>query len=94
MEEPWTPRQIQRVRWYYVSQALGRGERREDDSAYEYASEVLKGSPAEGKSGAMKNGYDEMQKILPVAQQRPRTWRRRPPQPWKRRPVERNSSAA
>jgi hypothetical protein len=35
----------------------------------------------------MKNGYDEMQKVLPVAQQRPRTWRRRPPQPWKRRPV-------
>ena len=75
-EEPWTARQIQRLRWFYVCQALDQGERREDDSAYEYAADKLRGSPAEGGVDTMKKGYDEMQRDLPVAQQRPRTWRK------------------
>lgn len=77
-EEPWTSRQIQRLRWFYVCQALDQGERRLDDSAYEYAADKLRGSPAEGEVDTMKKSYDETQRDLPVAQQRPRTWRRRP----------------
>jgi len=77
-EEPWTRRQIERVRWFYVCAALGRGLRREDDGAYEFAARALKGSPAEGSLHMMKKSYDQMQKDLPVNQQRPRTWRPRP----------------
>lgn len=77
-EEPWTSSQIQRLRWFYVCQALDQGERREDDGAYEYAEDILRGSPAEGGVDSMKKAYDAMQRDLPAAQQRPRTWRRRP----------------
>jgi hypothetical protein len=76
-EEPWTVRQIQRLRWFYVCQALDQGERREDDGAYEYAANILRGSPAEGGVDSIKKAYDAMQRELPAAQQRPRTWRRR-----------------
>lgn len=77
-EGPWTLAQIQRLRWFYVGQALDQGKRREDDSAYEYAADKLRGSPAEGEVDTMKKSYNKMQRELPIAEQRPRTWRRRP----------------
>jgi hypothetical protein len=64
------------MRWAYVREGLDqRGKRW--DSAYEYAADVLKGSPAEAGPDMMKKSYDEMQEKLPPALRRPRTYRPR-----------------
>jgi hypothetical protein len=47
------------------------------DEAYKRASELLKGSDAEGTPDTMHAGYKSWEKSLPTEQRRPRTYRRR-----------------
>lgn len=72
-----TPEQIDWLRWRAVCKALAAGNKRMDDSAYEEAARLLKDTPAAAKPSSMKRSFDKMQRELPEAQQRPRTWRPR-----------------
>ena len=61
LQQPWTRRQVQLLRWHYVREGRDRL-RKSWDEAYEYASACLSGSPAEAGPDAMKKAYDEVQK--------------------------------
>ena len=85
LQPPWTYSRIQLARWSFVCEGLDIGEGW--DGAFEYASEALKGSPAEAGPDMMKKSYDYMQARLPPAQRRKRTWKRGPPRTRKRTPL-------
>jgi hypothetical protein len=74
VQQLWTRRQILLMSWSYVCEGVKRygwG-----GSAYKYAANMLKGSPAEAGPEMMKKRYIKMQGKLPPAQRRPRTYRR------------------
>jgi hypothetical protein len=76
-QEPWTWQQIHLMRWSYVCEAIKRGETWGDEGVYEYASRMLKGTPAQAGASMMKKSYDMMQRKLGQNQRRARTYRRR-----------------
>jgi hypothetical protein len=59
---PWTLEEVHLYRWFYVRQALAKGERMVDDSAYDYAAAAVADTPARGGAGTMKKSYDWVQK--------------------------------
>jgi hypothetical protein len=73
----WTPYQIKWRSWCYVCEGLDEFELESLD-AYKFASNMLKGTPAEAEWQMMKKRYDKMQQILPESERRPpkRTRRR------------------
>ena len=74
----WTQDQKDRVRWEYVCKGLAHG--LGWDGAFEYASNVLRGTQAEAGQDMMKRSYQKIQKRLPPEKRRPRTYRRRKPE--------------
>jgi hypothetical protein len=73
----WTQEQKDRVRWEYVCKGIARYGW---DGAFEYASNVLRGTQAEAGPDMMKRSYQKIQKRLPPEKRRPRTYRRRKPE--------------
>jgi hypothetical protein len=71
----WTQEQKDRVRWEYVCKGIGRCGW---EKAFEYASELLSGTQAEGSEDTMRVSYQKHNKALPPEQRRPRTYRRNP----------------
>jgi hypothetical protein len=75
MKHKWTQDEKDYLRWKLVREWLDR--KGWDGHQYAYATEKLKSHPAAANPGTMKAAYDRMQRILPVTQQRPRSYTRR-----------------
>jgi hypothetical protein len=71
----WTQERKDRVRWYWVRRAIPR---RGWEVAFEYASDVLKGHPAEAGPDMIRKSYEKIERRLPSEQRRPKTYRRNP----------------
>lgn len=59
---PWSRKLIRRARWFYVRQAIDRG--MVPKSAYHYAANLLKGTPAECSPDMMKKDYNAVEKTI------------------------------
>jgi len=71
VRRPWSRRQIQQMRWFAVREGRDRP-RLSWDEAYEYASQYLRGTPAQAGRDMMKKDYQAFQKRLPPERRRPR----------------------
>jgi hypothetical protein len=76
LQQPWTAYRIKLVSWCCVREGRDRLGMSWEES-YEHAMSMLEGTPAEAGPDMMKKRYDEMQRELPPAQRRPRTYRPR-----------------
>jgi hypothetical protein len=72
--QQWPKKQKDRVRWEYVCKGIALCGW---DGAFDYASNVLRGTPAEAGPDMMKASYQKIQKDLPPEQRRAKTYRRR-----------------
>jgi hypothetical protein len=73
---PWTQERKDGLRWAVACKGI---DLRGWNAAFDYASEMLKGSPAEAGPDMMKASYQRFQKKLPPERRRPRTYRRKRP---------------
>jgi hypothetical protein len=58
----WTWQEVHLFRWYFVRYAVHDGKRIVDETAFDYAAEAVKATPARGGTAAMRRSYVWVQK--------------------------------